>query len=71
MALQKRTIRLAGHNTSVALESEFWRALERLASQRGLTLAQLVAEVDSGRTSAGLASALRVMALKNASPPLQ
>lgn len=64
MALQKRTIRLAGHNTSVALEPEFWTALEGLAQRRGQTLPQLIAAVDSGR-SGGLASALRVLVLRS------
>ncbi len=64
MPLQKRTIRLAGHNTSIALEPEFWAALENLAQQNGQKLPQLIAEVDSGR-SGGLASALRVMVLRS------
>lgn len=64
MSLQKRTIRLAGHNTSIALEPEFWAALENLAQQNGQKLPQLIAEVDS-RRSGGLASALRVMVLRS------
>lgn len=64
MPLQKRTIRLAGHNTSVALEPEFWVALEGLAQRRGQTLSQLIAAVDSSR-SGGLASALRVLVLRS------
>ncbi len=63
MPLKKRTIRLLRHNTSVALEPEFWTALVAQAARRGLTLAQLVAEVDASR-SGGLASALRVAVLK-------
>lgn len=63
MALRKRTLRLAQHNTSVALEPEFWTALERLATARGQTLAQFVAAVDAERNG-GLASALRVTVLK-------
>ena len=64
MPLQKRTIRLAGHNTSVALEPEFWTALEALAQRRGQTLPQLIAAVDGSR-SGGLASALRVLVLRS------
>ncbi len=63
MALRKRTLRLAQHNTSVALEPEFWAALEQLAAARGQTLAQFVMTVDAERQS-GLASALRVAVLK-------
>lgn len=65
MALRKRTLRLAQHNTSVALEPEFWAALEKLAAARGQTLAQLVTAVDAERNG-GLASALRVAVLQQA-----
>ncbi|MCP5433236.1 MAG: ribbon-helix-helix domain-containing protein [Alphaproteobacteria bacterium] len=65
---QKRSLRIAGHATSVALEPEFWRALEEIAAARGIALAALVAEVDGARAetrpSQGLASALRVHALE-------
>lgn len=64
--LQKRSVSLAGHRTSIALEPEFWAALERAAAARGASLAALVAEVDAARTDAALplASALRVFALR-------
>ena len=62
--LEKRSVTLAGHRTSVALEAEFWAALETLGRQRGQTLAALVAEVDAARAPGRpLASALRVFAL--------
>ena len=62
MALKKRTLRLAQHNTSVALEPEFWAALEQMAATRGVTLPQLVTTIDAQRSGA-LASALRVAVL--------
>ncbi|MDO9711205.1 ribbon-helix-helix domain-containing protein [Paracraurococcus lichenis] len=66
--LQKRSFALAGHRTSVALEPEFWAALEAIAQRRGLSLAALVTEVDTARTdpSQPLASALRLQALAEA-----
>jgi predicted DNA-binding ribbon-helix-helix protein len=66
--LRKRSFRLAGHRTSVALEPEFWTALEEVAGRRGSSLAGLVAEVDAARTDPDLplASALRVFALRSA-----
>lgn len=66
--LRKRSFRLAGHRTSVALEVEFWTALEAVAATRRLSLAGLVAEVDAARPepSLPLASALRVFALRMA-----
>lgn len=63
--LRKRSFQLAGHRTSVALEAEFWTALEGIAGRRGQSLAGLVTEVDIARAGSNrpLASALRVFAL--------
>ena len=61
--LSKRSVVLAGHATSVALEPEFWAVLDRIAQQRGLSKAQLQAEVDAARGRRPLASACRLMAL--------
>ncbi len=66
MTLEKRSVTLAGHRTSVALEPEFWAALAAIAEGRGQTLAGLVAAVDAARQPAQpLASALRVFALSS------
>lgn len=64
--LRKRSLSLAGHRTSVALEPAFWAALEAVAAARGVTLGALVAAVDAGRAdpSLPLTSALRVLALR-------
>ena len=64
--LSKRSLRLAGHATSIALEPEFWAVLEAEAVRRAMTLATLIAEQDAKRAEAGepLASRLRVFALK-------
>jgi predicted DNA-binding ribbon-helix-helix protein len=61
--LKKRSIVLAGHATSVALEPEFWAVLEALATARGLSLAALVAGIDADRGARPLASACRLAAL--------
>lgn len=64
--LAKRSVTLAGHRTSVALEPEFWAVLEAEAARRGGSLAGLIAEIDAGREDRALASALRVFALSAA-----
>jgi len=59
----KRSVTIAGHETSVALEPVFWSALEKAARERGLPLNALIARIDAGRLeqlpSANLASAIR------------
>lgn len=64
--LKKRSFSIAGHRTSVALEPEFWAALEDKARAEKLSLAALVARIDAGRGERPLASALRVLALASA-----
>jgi predicted DNA-binding ribbon-helix-helix protein len=62
--LKKRSFTLAGHRTSVALETEFWNALEAIAHNSGQTLSALVAHADSQRDpQCTLASVLRILAL--------
>lgn len=59
----KRSITIAGHQTSISLEPVFWRALEDAAVARSLPLSALVAQVDALRITVdappNLASALR------------
>ena len=63
MPLEKRSLTLEGHRTSLALEPEFWDGLAELAAIRGMSLPRLVAEIDRGRRERGLASAVRVAVL--------
>ena len=63
----KRSITIAGHQTSISLEPLFWTRLEEAARARGLPLSALVAAVDALRIVAddppNLASALRTWLL--------
>ncbi|ESQ75114.1 ribbon-helix-helix domain-containing protein [Asticcacaulis sp. AC402] len=61
--LKKRSVNLAGHATSVALEPEFWVVLETIAKERRISLAALIAELDSKRGESLLASFCRLSAL--------
>lgn len=61
--LAKRSLSLAGHRTSLALEPEFWRVLEAMATARSSSLAALVGTIDKGRGTRPLASACRLAAL--------
>lgn len=62
--LQKRSISLSGHQTSLALEAEFWAVLEEAARRRETSLARLLRQIDQGRGERPLASACRVYALE-------
>ena len=62
----KRSLSISGHRTSVSLEEIFWTELRALAEKRGLSVAALVAEIDTARGGANLSSALRVFVLQQA-----
>ena len=69
--LEKHSVAIAGHRTSVTLEAAFWRALKSIARARGRSLSDLIAEIDSARGDMdpppNLSSALRVYVLSEAS----
>jgi predicted DNA-binding ribbon-helix-helix protein len=60
---RKRSVLIAGHQTSISLEPVFWRALEAAARERGCPLNALVAQIDVDRLDAqeppNLTSAIR------------
>jgi predicted DNA-binding ribbon-helix-helix protein len=64
----KRSLRLNGHATSLALEPEFWLALETIATRNAITLPALIVWIDQTRSESmperALASACRVYALQ-------
>lgn len=65
-SLKKRSINLAGHATSLALEPEFWAVLQQAANADRISVAALIQRIDAGRSERPLASACRVFALQHA-----
>jgi predicted DNA-binding ribbon-helix-helix protein len=59
----KRSVRIAGHRTSIALETEFWDALKEIAAAGRISLSALIAQVDAKRGEANLSRALRLHVL--------
>jgi predicted DNA-binding ribbon-helix-helix protein len=62
--IRKRSVKIAGHSTSLSLEGVFWDALKEVAAGRGLSLNALIEEIDRGRGS-NLSSAVRVYLLNH------
>jgi predicted DNA-binding ribbon-helix-helix protein len=59
----KRSIVIAGHKTSVSLEDAFWQALKQIATDREMTLSDLVGTIDTDRHNGNLSSAIRLFVL--------
>ncbi len=62
--MKKHSLLIAGHRTSVSLEEPFWRALKRLADERGESVAQIVTAIDAAREG-NLSSAIRLHVLRD------
>jgi len=59
----KRSVVIAGHQTSVSLEHAFWNALKQAAARRSMTINDLVTQID-GQRQGNLSSAIRVFLLE-------
>ncbi|MGX1306671.1 putative DNA-binding ribbon-helix-helix protein [Amorphus suaedae] len=64
MPLEKRSLTLEQHQTSVALEPEYWAELEAWAEQDGSTITAVIEGIDRDRDPRdSLASSIRVATL--------
>jgi predicted DNA-binding ribbon-helix-helix protein len=62
----KRSIKVSGRKTSVALESAFWAALKEIAAAQSTPVSHLVATIDSERRKGhhtNLSSTIRLFVL--------
>ena len=60
--MQKRSLTIQGHRTSISLEEPFWVALNDIAKARQQSVASLVQMIDNERVG-GLSSAIRMFIL--------
>jgi len=63
--MQKRSLTIASHRTSIALEPEFWTALEHICSLKNMKIVELIVEIDKSRNTRNLSSAIRSYCLKH------
>ena len=62
--MKKRSVKIAGHATSITLEEEFWSVLKKQAEQEKLSMNALITRIDEQRNTGNLSSALRLYVLK-------
>lgn len=62
--LKKHSIIIAGHASSVSLEPAFWGELQAIARRDGVSLNQLVSDIDAKREG-NLSSAIRLYVLED------
>jgi predicted DNA-binding ribbon-helix-helix protein len=62
-SIVKHSVVVGGHHTSISLEDAFWTALKEIASERDMSVSDLVAAIDSERQLGNLSSAIRLFVL--------
>ena len=60
--IKKHSVKIAGHQTSITMEQEFWDQLKISAEEQNIPLSQLITDIDELRTT-GLSSACRMYIL--------
>jgi len=62
--MKKISVSLSGHQTSVSLEQEFIAVLKKIATERKVSVAKLIADIDEHRSvKINLSSAIRIWIL--------
>jgi predicted DNA-binding ribbon-helix-helix protein len=61
--MQKHSVTISGHRTSISLEEEFWAGLKEIATSRKKSLADVIRQIDKERGTANLSSAIRLAVL--------
>ena len=61
--MKKRSISIAGHRTSIALEDEFWILVQKISIEMDLSMPKLLELIENQKKSNNLASAIRLYVL--------
>jgi predicted DNA-binding ribbon-helix-helix protein len=70
----KRTVYIDGRKTGVSVEDAFWSTLKEIADAQGVTVSQMVTEIEKSRQGGTLSGAIRLFVLdrvrsKKCGPP--
>ena len=65
--MQKRSVSIAKHRTSVSLEEEFWDILDNITIENNTTIPKLLEIIEKKSGNQNLASAIRVFCLNHLS----
>jgi predicted DNA-binding ribbon-helix-helix protein len=61
--VQKKSIVIYGHKTSISVEEAFWTALKAMAASQNVRISELVATIDRARKYNNLSSGIRLYVL--------
>ena len=61
--MEKRSITISKHKTSVSLEPEYWEIIGSISTKNGLSISGMIELIDKEKNGNNLASEIRVYAL--------
>ena len=59
----KRTVYIDGRKSQITLEDSFWTTLKEIAQTQGVTVSEVVTEIEKSRQGGNLSSAVRLFVL--------
>ncbi len=62
--LEKHSITIMGHQTSISLEPEFWNELKLISKNENKSLGKIISEIDESSMQDNLSSKIRIFVLK-------
>ena len=62
--LEKHSINIAGHKTSISLEPEFWQEVKNICEIENKTIRKIITEIDETSMDNNLSSKIRIFVLK-------
>lgn len=63
--MNKHTVKVNGHDTSVFIEKEFWDELKLISKIQGKSLTSIISNVDKNKKNQNLSSAIRLYLLNH------
>ena len=63
--MNKHTVKVKGHDTSVFIEEEFWLELKHISKLKKKSISVLISDVDKNKKTQNLSSAIRLYILNH------
>ena len=63
--MNKHTVKVNGHDTSVFIEEEFWLELKHISKLKKKSISVLISNIDKNKKTQNLSSAIRLYILNH------
>jgi len=63
--VNKHTVKVNGHDTSVFIEKEFWIELKYISKLNNKSISEIVSDIDKNKVTQNLSSAIRLYVLNH------